>query len=418
MTIACRRRARLTAAIAALGVFAAACSSSTAPDKSTALGPSPVGDRGRLTSASPVRSMTADQIRAHLRTDGFDVSAVRVGVHGYQLTYVTVDARGRATTASGLVALPDGAPSPFAPVEFLHGTLSGAGEAPSVDDGGRSDEALLFASAGYAAIAPDGLGLGRGVGPHPYLQLSTETSSGVDLLRAARTFVHRRHGTLADDVLVAGFSQGGPGALGVAKYLAANSAAPFRLRAVAGVSGPYALGAAELPAVLHGALDERDAAFYLAYLLTSWNQQYRLYGSPAEVFRSPYDRTVPALFDGRHDERQIFPHLPASPARLLTKAALTRLEHPTGALAAALRANDLACTGWRRAAPVRLYAATGDEQVTAGNTRVCQRELAAAGVHPVVVDLGRLAHFPSERAGLARALAWFAHSYPPESVAP
>ena len=357
--------------------------------------------------------MTASAIRAHLRKDGYVASAVRVGVHAYQLTYVTVDPRGLATSASGLVLLPDGVASPLAPVEFLHGTLSGADEAPSVDDGGRSDEALLFASAGYAAIAPDGLGLGRGVGPHPYLQLSTETSSGVDLLRAAHAFVKRQRRSLADDVLVAGFSQGGQGALGVAKYLAAGSAAPLRLRAVAGVSGAYALGAAELPAVLHGALDDRDAAFYLAYLLTSWNAQYGLYESPAEVFRPPYDRTVPGLFDGRHDERQIFPHLPATPARLLTAAALARLAHPTGALAAALRANDVACSGWQHPAPVHLYAASGDEQVSARNTRVCRADLVAGGLRPVVVDLGRLQHFPSERAGLARALAWFRTAYPP-----
>jgi len=109
MTIASRRRTRLTAAVAALGVLVAGCSSSPAPGKSTALAPAPVADRGRLTSASPVRTMSAAEIRDHLRKDGYDTSAVAAGVHAYQLTYVTVDARGRATTASGLVALPDGA---------------------------------------------------------------------------------------------------------------------------------------------------------------------------------------------------------------------------------------------------------------------------------------------------------------------
>ena len=46
----------------------------------------------------------------------------------------------------------------------------------------------LFASAGYAAVAPDYLGLGTGPGLHPYMDLSSEVTASVDMLDAGRRY--------------------------------------------------------------------------------------------------------------------------------------------------------------------------------------------------------------------------------------
>ena len=78
-------------------------------------------------------------------------------------------------------------------------------------------------------------------------------------------------------------------------------------------------------------------------MLTSWNRLYHLYDKTSDAFRAPFDRTVAPLYDGRHTDDVIFAALPASFRQLLKPAMPTRLQHPTGALAAALAANDVSC---------------------------------------------------------------------------
>ncbi|MFI2207540.1 hypothetical protein ACH47Z_44235 [Streptomyces sp. NPDC020192] len=47
---------------------------------------------------------------------------------------------------------------------------------------------VMFAGAGFAAVAPDYLGLGLGTGLHPYMDIGSETTVSVDMLKAARAF--------------------------------------------------------------------------------------------------------------------------------------------------------------------------------------------------------------------------------------
>src|SRR5205809_378975 len=76
-------------------------------------------------------------------------------------------------------------------VSVAHGTEAYRGDAPSVsqppvaDDGWAQAPALTYASAGFAAVAPDYLGLGVGPGPHPWMDVPSETTASLDMLRAA-----------------------------------------------------------------------------------------------------------------------------------------------------------------------------------------------------------------------------------------
>ncbi|MBN9620719.1 MAG: hypothetical protein J0H43_13475 [Actinobacteria bacterium] len=385
------------AAVVALTAAAALCAS--VPASAAATTP-----RGELVSAQSVQRLTARQVRAALAADGFSTVQVRYGVDAYRLTYRTISASGGPTTATGLLVLPRDGARQHRTVVYDHGTMSGADEAPSVDDNGRSDEGLEIGSAGFAAVAPDYLGLGRGPGAHPYLQLSTEVSATVDLVRAAAAFTHHR---LDPDLLVTGFSQGGAAAMAVGQALQQHAVPGYRLAALAPISGPYDLRTAELPAIFDGTLDQRDSAFYLSYFLTAWNRLYHLYGSVSEVFRAPYDRTVAPLFDGRHDEPEIFAALPAPPQQLLTPRGLDLLRHPNPRLAAALAINDASCQGWTRGAPIHIYASHADEQVAITNAYQCQAQLADRGVLSDLVDVGPYGHLDSGRHGLAAAIDWF-----------
>jgi hypothetical protein len=388
-------------AAAVLATSGAALAATTAPAPNHSAG------RGTIVSTTRLPQLSAGEIKSYLKESGFDASQVRYGVDAYRIVYRTIDEHGAATTASGFVGLPRNHQHKLRAVSYNHGTMAGASEAPSTDDGGRSVEGFTLASAGFLAVAPDYLGLGVGPGHHPYGQVSTEVSATLDMLRAARTFAGSQHRSLDSSVYATGFSQGGQASMAFSRAMQAGLDRSFRVAAVAPISGPYRIADAELPAMLSGQLDPTESAFYLGYVFTAWNRLYHLYDNPSEVFAAPYDKTVAPLYDGKHTDDVIFAALPKSYEQLLTPAALAQLAHPTGNLAKALRTNDVSCD-WTPQIPVHLYAAHGDRDVAIQNSYLCQQQLTSHSEADVTLtDVGNVLHNDSGRRGFAQALKWF-----------
>ncbi len=366
--------------------------------------------RGTVVSVTPLARMSQAQTGRYLDEADLKAPRPRAGVDVYRLVYRTVSATGRPTTASGVVALPRGTARALQAVSFAHGTHSGRRTAGSVAADGQSRiAAVYYAAAGYAGVAPDYLGLGVGPGAHPYLDAASEGEASLDMLRAARTVAVREGARLDRRVLVTGFSQGGQAAMALGRRLERGDDPYLRLGALAPVSGVYDLRRSQIPASLpgRGSLDPRVSAFNLAYATVAWNRLYRLYGTPSELFRAPYAGVVEQLFDGSHDEEEVFPRLPARLEELLTPRYVKWLERPSGALLRAIRAADGTCD-WEPRAPVRLYGAAGDEQVTFANTGACVRALRRHGAVPRVVDYGPgTRHFDTLHRGLPDTLRWF-----------
>lgn len=167
-------------------------------------------------------------------------------------------------------------------MSFTHGTELFKGDVASVSaDVWGQAPALTYASAGFAAVLPDYLGLGLGPGPHPWMDVPSETTAALDMLRASRTAAAQRGRELRRGVLATGFSQGASAALGLARSLQEGDDNWFRLRAVAPVSGAYACRDAELPALLAGRTEPKAAVIYTAPALVPFNRLHHLYGTPA-----------------------------------------------------------------------------------------------------------------------------------------
>jgi hypothetical protein len=261
-------------------------------------------------------------------------------------------------------------------------------------------------------VAPDYLGLGLGPGQHPWMHVPSEVTASVDMLRAARAFAARSRIPLRPDVVVTGFSQGASAAMGTARALQAGQVRGVRLSAVAPVSGAYDFRRSEIPALLAGRLQQNWSVAYLSYLFVSWNRLSGLYDSPAEVFQAPYDRIVPALFDGEHPGEEVAAALPSSVDRLLTDHAVEMLRRPGPNLADALRMTDATCTDWTPRVPVRLYATTTDEQAAYQNSLACQSALAVHTQQVSIIDVGDTNHGDSNvraTADIARWLSTLAH---------
>jgi hypothetical protein len=407
-------------------VMAIAAAAMAAPAAAAALASSPApatAHRGQLVSATPLLTLKdRAAVTARLKADGFNPATDRYGVRTYRLVYRTVDAHGRLTTASGLLALPVGGPRNLPVVSFTHGTEVFRGDAPSEQPAGfEPGPAYTYASAGFAVSDPDYLGLGTGPGLHPWMDVPSETTAMLDMLRASRQYVTGHGRTLRHEVFATGFSQGASAALGLGRALQNSADSYFRLGALAPVSGAYDFGGASVPSVLDGELIRLNpnpqlgaklAVLYTAWMLVGFNRVHPIAGMPATIVKTPYARTIEGLFDGRHPGDQVFNALPATIGGLLTPYGVSLLRHPAGGFAAALRSVDSVCTGWTPNVPIRLYYASHDEQAVNANTFGCQARFAARGLHVPAVNLGTpdyqgSRHLGSNVAGTARIVRWF-----------
>ncbi|WAL93237.1 alpha/beta hydrolase family protein [Streptomyces sp. Je 1-369] len=330
----------------------------------------------------------------------------------YRLVYRTIDAKGQPTTASGLFTVPRGVQGRLRTVSFAHGTGVHRIDAPSMQRKVfLSGPSITYASAGFAAVAPDYLGMGTGLGKHPWMDVLSEATASLDLLRAVRQFAPRTGRALDRDVLATGFSQGASAALRFGRALQAGEDRHFRLDALAPISGAYDFGGAEIPALLagDGELEPRWGVVYTAYTLVAFDRVQDVYDNPGEVFRDP---AVEELFDGMHTGPQLISALPHTLDELLTPYGRDLLARPEGGLAAGLRKTDSVCKDWKPKAPIRLYMARGDEQATVQNTANCAAAFRERGMGVPVVDLGAVDHQKSRHLGsnvqgTAEAVRWF-----------
>ncbi|MFD4456891.1 lipase family protein [Nocardia sp. NPDC058480] len=162
---------------------------------------------------------------------------------GASVEYWMTDSAGIERPASGAMFIPEGdAPVGGWPIlAYDHGT-SGSGPgcggqadpetAPFQQQRGGEDRLLQrFIGQGFAVVAPDYLGLGRfGTGPHPYLEVRSEATATIDLVRAARA----ANPDLSRTWSVLGVSQGGHAALSTA-HVQAEYAPELDFRGVAAI---------------------------------------------------------------------------------------------------------------------------------------------------------------------------------------
>lgn len=362
--------------------------------------------RGTLLAVTPVATVDRAGVTDFLATAGMDTDTVRHGVRAYRLTYRTVTPQGAPTTATGLLVLPVGGAHRLDLVSDTHGTMVHRDYAPSVGEDFGRYAPYLHASAGRAVAAPDYLGLGRGPGFHPYMDTASSVSASLDMLRASRTAAQRLGRPLTGDVYASGFSQGGQVAMALGKALKNGADRHFTLRALAPASGPYAIEHAEMPGLFDGRVNDTSGIFYMTYFLTAQNRIHPLYKDPSEVFREPYADVVEELFDTNHTEEEIFSVLPATLKDLLTDAYYEKVQHPTGALLAAVRAQDGNCA-WKPDVPVRLYSAAGDTDVPIANARDCAADLARHGTRATVVDQGAVDHIGTSLKSGPQIVRWF-----------
>lgn len=152
------------------------------------------------------RTMQPDAFRARLLQ-------ARHGVRLYKIAYTSKipEKNNQATTAYGLIAIPDSI-LPGAPmVSYQHGTIFDRSWAPSNPDGSIELQFQLsqFASQGYIVIAADYFGNTVGTkDPNSYGMSACIAQACVDMLRASKQMLAKQN-IVPGKLFLSGWSQGG-----------------------------------------------------------------------------------------------------------------------------------------------------------------------------------------------------------------
>ena len=179
--------------------------------------------KGQVLRCAWDSALTVDDLQARLTAVGYVGKPAASGAHVFRVLYRTERGNGVAAASSALLYLPDAPIAGKLPVVVAsHGSRGQAGKcAPSkhdpvgayvADDFDR--QVLPIVGAGFAVIAPDLAGYanfgGEGNPPSVYASAPDVARSTLDGARAMRLLIP---GTVTDQVVLVGHSQGGHTAL-------------------------------------------------------------------------------------------------------------------------------------------------------------------------------------------------------------
>ncbi|HJW42776.1 MAG TPA: hypothetical protein VJ476_16300 [Rhizomicrobium sp.] len=342
---------------------------------------------------TPLKTYGALQSKAMLWLAGVKGIGAQNTIDCYRIVYPSTDGAGRPIRLSALLALPHGRVARGL-VSFQHGTTTDRDFVPSNLSTDGLAAAVLFAGNGYAAIAPDYIGLGASKGPHPYYVAADTARAVVDLIHAVRHI----QGVPSSPPFLMGFSEGGYASLAAQRALEGGGE---KVLGTAAVAGAYNLRAIAIPFELKGASPQ--ASTYLALWVRGYATRY---GHPLDTaFTAKYAALVPQLFDTPHDPADVAKALPSDPRALFRPEVLDALDGKGHHwLVDALQQNEMG--DWTARAPMRLYYGRNDVDVPALESVTAARLIAAHGSDATAVDVGAVDHGGSVLAAAPLALDW------------
>lgn len=366
--------------------------------------------RGELITATPVGAFSKVQLDDILKKYGI---SARNGVHIYKLVYQTELPTIPAVLhhASGTVVVPDGAFKVYPWISLQHGTVTGKVQAPSVS----FSEGLLEASQGFLTVVQDYIGYGdAGDIFHPYMIAQFYANTGIDMLRATRSFARGKDLTLGP-LFLRGYSEGGYGTMVLQKAIETDQTREFQVAASAPGAGPYDLVVTSRILGSHRLVNPVDMLF----VLLSYNHWF---GEEHWDLSKILNIDIPwayQLFDGKYQNEELFSILPRETTRLFKADRLADVisETPMTREGITLRAwlteQSLTNKGWSPTTPTRLYHCVDDTAVPVESTQSAYASFKALNrnspVETVLIESPDPSH-PYDHTtcpGFFSSLAWF-----------
>ncbi|MEL6650002.1 MAG: lipase family protein, partial [Bacteroidota bacterium] len=344
-----------------------------------------VPTRGALVSDTILRTYTTGDIQAEYDSLGLPsfVAPIQYEVEMHKIVYWTLNAQGTGLTfASGAVLVPLLYPCGSPLVLYNHGTVVYDEGLPS-DLGQELLVGLPFATGGYAVAMPDYLGLGEGLGRHPFMHAQSEATCGVDMVRATRNLMDSIGAALNGQIFIGGYSQGAHVSLAQQREMETQHPTEFDVAGVAAGGGPYDLSTTMRDYFFQG-LPSQTTSAYFAYMMLSYQSVYgNLYNDLSEVFVSPYDVEIPKIFNRFASQSSI--SLPTVATSMVQPAYIQAVQsdsmHPFNV---ALRDNDV--YDWTPQAALRMFYCEADEVVPYQNSIIASNQMNTNGAVNVVTS--------------------------------
>lgn len=301
-------------------------------------------------------------------------------VKTYKVIYNTVAADSTPTTASGLLVVPQGTPCDVPMLSYQHNNVFRRNDAPS----NYKYEwfiGLAGGSLGLITMLPDGLGLGSGPGDHPFLQLQSEATPVVDMLRAVRETVDTMGAAYNQQLFLAGIAEGAYATVAANQYIQ-TYLPQIQVTGAGAIAGYYDLSGTMQNEMILSNNNYNDPS-YLAALFLSYNRIYHYAASDSDIFVTPYDSILPAQYNGTREAYQINGVMPSVPNQVLQQAVIDTLQNdPNNYFTQLLRKND--AYNWTPNNPIKLFFCTADEIIPWHHTAVAYSHFVSNGA--VTVD--------------------------------
>lgn len=219
----------------------------------------------------------------------------------YYMEYGTVGGAGEKTNATGAIMVPSGADpacSGTRPVLlYAHGTSYDKNyNFAQIDKNTEASlAAAMYAAQGFIVVAPNYAGYDVSKLPyHPYLNAEQSANDMVDALRAARKAFANINAKDSGKLFITGYSQGGHVAMATQRAMQSTYASEFKVTALAGQSGPYAMTL--LGDATFGGTPNLGATIFFPMISTSWQKSYGgLYSSPSDMYEAQYATGIETL---------------------------------------------------------------------------------------------------------------------------
>jgi pimeloyl-ACP methyl ester carboxylesterase len=275
--------------------------------------------------------------------------APKCAITVYYMQYGTVGGKGESTDAGGAIMVPSGTgcTGPRPVLLYTHGTTvdRNYNMANIRDNAEASLVAASFAAQGFIVVAPNFAGYdGSSLKYHPYLNAEQQANDSIDSLRAARKAFAGIGAEDSGKLVITGYSQGGYVAMATERAMQLNYASEFKVTALAGLSGPYAMSLFT-DVILAGSPDLGSTVFF-PLLMNSWQNSYgNIYSSVNDVYESQYASGIDTLLPGTASIDQLFSTGKLPQAALFNTASLPGPASP--AFAAFFGDHNLVKTSFR-----------------------------------------------------------------------